>query len=91
MVAHSKTNRKAGLSALFCLALMTLATLASAQMFADLNLGKDGRRRSSRLHHDDEERRSAVEQLDGNSSIWDLLAAHQKDFMNLGGFQRLYD
>lgn len=39
MVAHSKTSRKGGLNSLFCLAILSLSTIVSAQMFSDMNLG----------------------------------------------------
>lgn len=38
---------------------MTLTTMASAQMFANMNLGKDQRKRGNR--YGDEEQRSAVD------------------------------
>ena len=60
MVAHSKTSRKGGLNALCCLALLTLLSVASAQMFADFQHNQPGRR-GGRFHDDDDEHESAVE------------------------------
>jgi len=38
---------------------------------------------------DDEEDGSAVSKLDGTASVWDMIAAHQKDFFQLGGLEKL--
>ena len=76
MVAFSKSNRRgAGLPAL-SLALLALSSLVSAQMFADLNHGHGRNKARNNYMRDDDEPRSAVDQLDQNSSVWDLLAAH---------------
>jgi len=86
MVVISKPKLR-GLTAL-CFALLALSTLTSAQMFADFKF--DSNRRQAPLDDYSGERpRSAVDQLDGSSSVWDLLVAHQKDFLTFGGFGKL--
>ena len=55
-------------------ALMLLLGLAHAQYFADMNV----RRRRPTLADDSvDENVSAVDKLDGNSSWWDYIVAHQ--------------
>jgi len=55
MVTLSKTSRKGGLNALYCLTILTITTLASAQMFADLNYDQDRRQSGGRFHNDEED------------------------------------
>ena len=73
MVCFSKSKRS-GLPAL-SLALLALMSLVSAQMFADLTYGMKGPQGNKYINNGDDHE-SAVDQLDQNSSIWDLLAAH---------------
>ena len=70
-------NRTVGVSLLatLCLAAMTLTQVTNAQYFAQMDYSKAKDSRFS----DDGEEKSAVDQLDANSSWIDLMAAHQSD------------
>ena len=62
-----------------------LAVASQAQYFADVKYGG----RATDRHGDNNSPKSAVEQLDSSSSVWDYISAHQEDFFSLGSYDNL--
>ena len=72
---------------LLCLTLVTLSQLSNAQYFADVDYKKGNNRK---YNDDDEDDVSNVDKLNGSSTWWDFMHAHQKDFFQgAGGFVQL--
>ena len=78
MVAFSKSKGVLSVRTLLCLTLLTLSQVSHAQYFADIEY----KRASQNRYHDDGEDNEAsnVDKLNGSSSWWDFMYAHQKDF-----------
>ena len=79
MVAFSKSRRALFAVPILCLTFLTLSSLTRAQTFANVKY-ESMRHKANNMMDEDDNQKSHVDQLDGNSSIWDMIAAHQKDF-----------
>ena len=88
MVAFSKSKRAAMALPVLCLALLSLTQLSRAQTFANMKY-ESTRNRANNMMDDDEQDNSHASKLDGTSSVWDMIAAHQKDFFQFGGLEKL--
>ena len=96
MVAFSK--RRGVLQAVLILAMLSLLQTTTAQMFADVDY-KSGNSAKGHMgpnpqmmgaEYDDDDEQSAVSKLNGSSTWWDLIFAHQKDmFNNVGAYKQL--
>lgn len=88
MVAFSKSKRAAIALPVLCLALLSLTQISHAQTFANMKY-ESTRNRANNMMDEDEQDNSHASKLDGTSSVWDMIAAHQKDFFQFGGLEKL--
>lgn len=89
MVAFSKSKSVLSVRTLLCMTLLTLSHVSHAQYFADIEYK---RARENRYNVDGDDEVSNVDKLNGSSSWWDFMYAHQKDFFQgAGGFGKLKD
>lgn len=77
MVAFSKSKSVLSVRTLLCMTLLTLSHVSHAQYFADIEYK---RARENRYNVDGDDEVSNVDKLNGSSSWWDFMYAHQKDF-----------
>ena len=78
MVAFSKSKSVVlSIRTLLCLTILTLSQLSHAQYFADVEYKRAGQNRND---DDDDDENSHVNKLNGSSTWWDFMYAHQKDF-----------
>ena len=78
MVAFSKSKRAVIVLPVLCFAFLSMSSLTQAQTFANVKY-ENARTHANNMMDDDEEssgRKSHVDQLDGSSSIFDMVAAH---------------
>jgi len=77
MVAFSKSKRAVIVLPVLCFAFLSMSSLTQAQTFANVKY-ENARTHANNMMDDEEDsgRKSHVDQLDGSSSIFDMLAAH---------------
>ncbi len=77
MVAFSKSKRAVIVLPVLCFAFLSMSSLTQAQTFANVKY-ENARTHANNMMDDEEDggRKSHVDQLDGSSSIFDMIAAH---------------
>ncbi len=76
MVAFSKSKRAVIVLPVLCFAFLTMSSLTQAQTFANVKYENARTHANNMMDEEDGERKSHVDQLDGSSSIFDMIAAH---------------